>query len=982
MDESTNNSARQRLVTLGPILGYLIFWIYNLTFIGFIAFGFGPVVFPAVIQGVRAGIIPVFYAVYGGILISIPILAAILGATLLRKHLDKLFLLGYGIEGPLMLILAVRFFGLGQTTLPIKIIMGVAAIGLATLLWHILDPHAEERVESAGLLKSIGLACLVAIGLYASIWILFYAAPLVRFMWDGLLDVIYDIPAFWEMIWRDLRSALRDGIQFLFILVFGGTILLFSSILFVLIPLIVPWLYAKTWWIGNKGIGQLRAAMILVTVFLVIGLSLYITDEQPQTEAFALLETVPQNAAEARELLDQQDTIRDGLLNSYLARTRYLSALNELDHVRWMYEDAFGRVRRPRTEENRYQPYQIREDYTGGLLAQQRVELIARPFLYQPVNEIETPESSNLRWASGSALRSEPEEAAELYEKFFDELITEGEKEEVVRAVRTTWEPARAQDAWQAVDDREVYLKQQNLAHLNLNHGVHEFELHEVYSNQTAIRQEVVYFFSLPESAVITGVWLGDENGKQFEYRVSPRGAAQQVYQEQVRRNIDPALVEQIGPQQYRVRIFPIDPLSEVWEPNSSSLAPELEPGDDMHFWLKWQVLEQDGQIPMPQLSTLRNVYWDDETAVVYPAGLTHDQDRWLPASMAASDPVQPDHVVTFDDGRTVVAQASNLTIPELPVNLTFAAVLDRSFSMGEHADEVKAVLDDLFEISPRTDLYLTASEFSGREPSLIKLIEMTDDELVYFGGQNSAEIMQQFADLNNGTEYDAIFVISDDGTFSTSANETDTVAVPNAPVWMVHLGGIFPNGYDDNTLEILQASGGGAVVSVDDAINNLAVSWDNPESILADGFIWTTYPAGAVVELPEGTVTHALTEPFAKNAARQLILAEMRANKGSITDVALLDGLHEIAVTQEIVTPFSSMIVLVNSAQEARLDQLEQKDDRFEREVEAVGETAPGPTVTGVPEPEEWLLIILSAGMLLWYFWKRRQQANPIMSF
>jgi hypothetical protein len=41
---------------------------------------------------------------------------------------------------------------------------------------------------------------------------------------------------------------------------------------------------------------------------------------------------------------------------------------------------------------------------------------------------------------------------------------------------------------------------------------------------------------------------------------------------------------------------------------------------------------------------------------------------------------------------------------------------------------------------------------------------------------------------------------------------------------------------------------------------------------------------------------------------------------------------------------------------------------------VEAVGETAPGPTVTGVPEPEEWLLIILAAGMLVWFLWNKRR--------
>ncbi|MFK7801087.1 MAG: TIGR02921 family PEP-CTERM protein, partial [Anaerolineae bacterium] len=506
----------------------------------------------------------------------------------------------------------------------------------------------------------------------------------------------------------------------------------------------------------------------------------------------------------------------------------------------------------------------------------------------------------------------------------------------------------------------------------------HGFELHEVYSNQTATRQEVVYYFSLPETAVITGVWLGDEEGKQFDYRVAPRGAAQQVYQEQVQRQVDPALVEQIGPSQYRLRIFPIEPVRQRWESNDT-LTPTIEPGDDMHMWLEWQVIEQDGVIPMPSLSVLRNVYWDSQSVRTLPGSLTADVDRWLPASMPSPNPQMADHVVTFPDGRTVVAQASNATAPPLAADQKFAIVLDRSFSMGELTSEVEATLSTLEGLSPTADIYLTASEFRGEAPSVKKLADITSDDLVYFGGQNSASIMQQFTEFGLGVAYDAIIVISDDGTFSTTANEVETVAVPDSPVWMLHLGGVLPNGYDDNTLEIVQASGGGAADSLDEILTRLAVSQSGQNADIINGYRWAVYPLGSNLDLPAETVTHSPDDPFAKIAARQLILAEMRANKGSITDVALLDGLHEIAVDQAIVTPFSSMIVLVNDAQQRRLDELEGKEDRFDREVEEVGETAPGPTVTGVPEPEEWLLMILATAMLGWFLWNKRRPMQTV---
>ncbi|MCA9978733.1 MAG: hypothetical protein KC413_23400, partial [Anaerolineales bacterium] len=77
--------------------------------------------------------------------------------------------------------------------------------------------------------------------------------------------------------------------------------------------------------------------------------------------------------------------------------------------------------------------------------------------------------------------------------------------------------------------------------------------------------------------------------------------------------------------------------------------------------------------------------------------------------------------------------------------------------------------------------------------------------------------------------------------------------------------------------------------------------------------------------------------------------------------------------------TPYSSMIVLVTERQENLLKDLSEQEDRFDREFEAVGETAPenALTVTGVPEPEEWLLLALAAAMLVWYVRSERSTAN-----
>ncbi|MCE7938038.1 MAG: PEP-CTERM sorting domain-containing protein [Chloroflexi bacterium CFX6] len=116
----------------------------------------------------------------------------------------------------------------------------------------------------------------------------------------------------------------------------------------------------------------------------------------------------------------------------------------------------------------------------------------------------------------------------------------------------------------------------------------------------------------------------------------------------------------------------------------------------------------------------------------------------------------------------------------------------------------------------------------------------------------------------------------------------------------------------------------------------------------------------------PLADVRALADEPgFAPLAARRVILAALQAAGGDVDRLASLDRLHALAVEQSVVTPYSSMIVLVDDVQARRLDELEGKADRFAREVEGVGETETPLAVTGVPEPEAWLLLALAAAML-----------------
>jgi putative PEP-CTERM system integral membrane protein len=927
---------------------YGLFWSWNIIFLAFMFLGFAPTVLPEMTTAVRAGMIPPAFLVYAGLLTAIPVTAVILGLTVLRRSPGRLLALGYGVEGPLMFALATRFFIVREMTPAVTFLLSIAGLGMATLLWHLLDREINARGPLLAHLRTVGLTLLLFIGLYASVWVAFYALPVAYVVWQSVGDLLRHVPE-----WR-----------FVPLWILGTILLAYTATLFVVMPIAVPILYVRAWWHGVRafiaGYSRLRAAA-LTTAALAVCVGLFVqTNRQPQHLAFALLKTSPSTPTEAQTLLDRREAIRAGLLNAYLAPVRYLSAVGEVRHVRDMYE------------------WTLHMSPKSAMNIEQLYETVARPVLYVPVH---TPQPDAT--TDNHALREEPVEAAKLYEAFFDQPIIEGERDAIVRSVRSTWSIDQARSAWQSVDDREVHLKRQEIT-VTENDDWAEVELYEVYQNQTGQRQEVVYYFSLPESAVITGLWLGNspDRDARFAYRVSPRGAAQALYRNEVQYNRDPALVEQIGPRQYRLRIFPVEPQTSRWDESSNRSI--ITEGPPLHMWLTWRVLASEDAWPLPHLAEKRNVYWD-ATSVRRVNGepMAVGEDVWLPASVPVVSPAEPVvHRIDFPSGETVIARpVSADDLPPVRDDLRLAIVLDRSRSMDQHAAEVKAAMSQLEAIGPGSsaDVYLTASKYRGEAPSRMGLAALDPDSIMYYGGQNAAELLAQFDALQAGQEYDAIFILTDGSGYELGAGDVE-IPIPDAPVWMVHLGGDFPLGYDDGTLEAIQASGGGVTGDIEEALVRLTVALEAEQSTspsdVIDGYTWSIVPTEAA-EMDDAVI-HTAGDGFAALAARRLILDAMHRQRGALSQTGTLDHLHSIAIEQGIVTPYSSMIVLVDQRQQNLLDQLEARGDRFQRESEEIGETTPQSpfSVTGVPEPEEWLLLALAAAMLIWFVRTRKKNS------
>lgn len=949
--------------SLAQRAGGILFWTWNAVFIAFMFLGFAPNILPQLIENARRGTTPLVYVVFGVLITLAPLASVVLGLTHLRGEPVRLFALGYVVEGPLMMLLIFRFFAVREVTAMIAALLVLIGAGILAFLWDLLDHHPSRRTDAWGALRLAGLTLMAAAALYASLWLLFYVPPVAR----GIVDLMSEFGRLLQSFATDTWKAITEEGRLIPFYFLGFILAIFTGSLLAVLPAAVPVLTIRAWLRQARTLAATWGwSRVVVTCLLTLALAFsacILSDRQPQLKAFALLENPPTSPEEAQRLLDQGDLLRNGLVNAYLAPFRYLSAMGEVSHVSQIYAHYIGLSERT------------------AIAIQHIYEQVARPLLYVPVHA-----PPQWRVIDNQAFSVEPREAAVLYERFFDEKINVAEKKAVVKAVRSTWLGDQAEAAWQAVDDREVYLEHQEVS--IAEHGEWaEVEIHEVYRNQTNTRQEVVYYFSLPESAAVTGLWLGnsDDRDARYAYRVSPRGAAQAAYQNEIRHNVDPALVEQIGPRQYRLRIFPVEPASTPWDVQSNRLRTVHE-APPLHLWLTYQVMAVHGAWPMPQLAERRNVFWNDKTQRLLNGQPVSLNDQvWLPETAAALAPAPGggEHRFAFPGGAVVLAHPLGEASFALQEGLRLAVVLDRSRSMAQQASLVQDALARLAQAvggAENLDVYLTSSPYRGENPSRVKLAELDPERVLYFGGQNAAELLTQFQELSRGEKYDAVIVLTDGNGYELG-QEGVRVKVPESALWVVHVNGRFPLGYDDPTLEAIQASGGGIAGSLEEALMRIAarsaaqqisaeVGLPGAQVDVIDGYAWIVQPGSLKIFNQKNDAETKPARPIGDLtplAARRLVLAKSAVNRATLGRLDTLDALHGVAKNYGVVTPFSSMIVLVNATQKLRLNSLESRPDRFTREVEDFGETSetPPPTVTGVPEPEEWLLIGLALAAL-----------------
>jgi putative PEP-CTERM system integral membrane protein len=884
------------------ILAYGIFWSWNFIFALLLIFTQVETNFLIEItRNAITGFVPLDFSIYVLLIFIIPVGCIVLGLTRFKKQPHNLLKLFYGVEIPLTIIFTLRLAVFRELTYGTTHLLLLLSIGMLSYFISLLTSNKENKVWLKYFQK-IGHSFLLIIGVYVGLILIFYSIPLIAVFFKSLFSTdFFDIIklGFW---------ALLFSIFFLY----TATVIVFS-------PIAMSMLYIKAFIKNNKSHLPSGKLIVLATVIFNLGLLFALNIEQPQISTFSDLEK-DFNLEENRTYFHTHaNEIKEGLVNAYLNKYRYISAENKNTHVYEMYHSALN----------------CSKEFANEV--QELNNVILAPFLYQG--------NSN----------KDRIKAKDLYAKYFDGSIQKNEKTEVIKAISSTWDSDGIEAGLLNINQTKVHIDKQEII-INESGDIAEIEIYEVYSNQTFERQEIFYYFSLPENAVITGLWLSDQenNPKKYAFQISPRGAAQQVYKNEVKRRVDPSLLEKIGPNQYRLRAFPILPKSHA----SYKSGNQIEPGEQFHLWLRYKtMITKKGNWPLPKLLERRNVYWSNNTSLIINDICQTKDDNWLPKFIPATNNISiKEHAVQLNDSLFVkiTPKAAHDNSQHLS-NKHIAVLIDGSYSMS-HLTE--SILESLNSINPalNAEYFIVNNQINSiSKPNLVKAL--TSNKNLFFATNDFLKMLHVF-NQDTVSQYDAILFITDQGNYENESDKTLSISL-KSPLLIHHLSGKKPPIYQDALLETLQNSGG----TVIDDLSRLSLFFDpqmNANNTL-------TYNSDLLVEKADSIGN--------KNELAYIeIAAQAYINSILVTDsnrLKQLDAIHAIAKNNNIVTTYSSMIVLVNERQKEALKKAEEAKDRFDREIESGEEEVSQPSnplsVSGTPEPHEWILIGIVILMLLY---------------
>lgn len=451
--------------------------------------------------------------------------------------------------------------------------------------------------------------------------------------------------------------------------------------------------------------------------------------------------------------------------------------------------------------------------------------------------------------------------------------------------------------------------------------------IEEQFQNKTYQNQEVIYEFSLAAEAVVTDLKLGPN--LEFSAVVAPRGASETVYEREVNRSRDPALLEQTGPSQYRLRVFPIPGI------NDTTLGGKPQ---RMQFSYVTGLTKQG--YPLPSYTKTNNVK--------LPVIGNYTNAQFVPAEKtvdlcAKFDPIPIDLAVSTVSGE-LVHNSKNEKLSALPcgekgilaiqtlTDANIAVLLDVSYE-NRHNRQLSA-----FQKIINTNPTLVSNNnfdffrFNTVLSSARKIKSSANVNTAYFGRSNLLMVLPMLQG-----SYDAVIVLTGQKEF---AQGNQPLIPPSAPLYIVHTNN--PPAYPQALNEYLLSSGGMAAADIEEALNYIALSrLLGPSYQIISGY-WSIKLSQNTLPLTKITTG----DPLSSLAAYRIFVNTLMQEKNRLLDLLLLDKFHEFASLNRFATPYSSFIALVN---ETQMRQLEEESKRYNRYREQPSSTFISPPLVDI---------------------------------
>ena len=288
------------------------------------------------------------------------------------------------------------------------------------------------------------------------------------------------------------------------------------------------------------------------------------------------------------------------------------------------------------------------------------------------------------------------------------------------------------------------------------------------FQNTTNTNQEVIFNIELPNiESAMTDLRLG----LNLEYlgAVAPRGAASNVYQDSLKRNMDPALLEQTSPLTYRLRAFPV--------PSNTDATTQ---GRQKIQFTYVTPLSREGMITLIPKTTILNLKLTKKSEII---------TRVMNGDTALEqDSVSGDDLATLQDGKMkkfdIALQKSygeycstntytnfdpsriDTPIKKLTRNIVF---FDISKSVGEKSESRKqyqSLIDTWKSNGISLDIYSYNFDIypSGYDMNSIE----------FWGNTDMAKVVEyiQKNDLSNAN----IVIVTDDNSYEKASNEIKTI--------------------------------------------------------------------------------------------------------------------------------------------------------------------------------------------------------------